>query len=89
MEDTKKGPEENYTHLLLLGYAVLVFSVVSAVFAYVSSTQDEYTFTLGYLGLCAVTLILFVLIRRYALLKIKEQNKSTKDKSSDRMDSPG
>jgi len=89
MDDTKKGPEENYTHLLLLGYAVLAFSVVSAAFAYVSSTQDEYTFSLEYLGLCAVTLILFVLIRRYALLKIKEQKRSTKDTSSDRMDNPG
>jgi len=81
MEGARKGTEENYNHLLLLGYAILVISVASAIFAYVSSTQDEVTFTYGYLGLCAFTFALFVIVRRHAIRKIKEQESSDKDPS--------
>lgn len=78
MEGARKGTEENYTHMLFLGYAILVISAVSAIFAYVSSTQDEMTFTYGYLGLCAFTFTLFAIVRRYAIRKIKEKEKSVK-----------
>jgi len=81
MEGAKKGTEENYTHLLLLGYAILIISATSAIFAYVSSTQDEMIFTYGYLGLCVCTFALFIIVRRYAIRKIKEQEKSVKGPS--------
>jgi hypothetical protein len=81
MEGSKKGSGENYVHILFLGYAVLAISLVSAAFAYVSSTQNELPFTIAYLGLCICTLVLFIFVRRYALKKIKEQEGSTPDKN--------
>jgi len=81
MEGASKGNKENYTHLLLLGYLILMMSGASAIFAYVSSTQDEALYTYGYLGFCAFTFTLFAIVRRYAIRKIKEQEKSDKGQS--------
>jgi hypothetical protein len=78
MTEVQEAHKESYTQFLLLTYALLALSAVSAAFAYMSSAQGEQTYAFAYLGLCASTLLLFALVRHFLGPKVMKADPTKK-----------